>query len=117
MILGLRSVTRRRFASGSRGSDGRWTKGAATDTSISMGVQPLSDRELQRLPEGERQSQQLKGYTAADVRTVDDRASPQVDADQIIVDSVVYEVRDVVEQTSLLPHKRVRLLRLLESDA
>jgi len=117
MILGLRTVTRRRFASGSRGTDGRWTKGAATDTSISMGVQPLSDRELQRLPEGERQSQQLKGYTTADVRTVDDKASPQVDADRIVVDSIVYEVRDVVEQTSLLPHKRVRLLRLLEPDA
>lgn len=119
MILGLTSVTRRRFAAGSRGSDGRWDAGASTDSTIQMSVQPLSGHELATLPEGERSSVNLKGYTEADVRTLD-----QVDgeaADHIIIASGpyagTYEARADNGQTALLTHKRIRLLRVLEEDA
>ena len=116
MILGLRDVTRRRFAAGSVVAH-RYVAGASTDSTIQMGVQPMSDREVSTLPEGERISQVLKGYTTADVRALDDKASPQELADQIVIDSIVYEVRAVVEETALIPHKRVRLMRLLETEA
>lgn len=118
MILGLRAVTRRRFATGAW-SDGRFTSGTSTDTSIAMSVQPMTDRELQTLAEAERAQEVLKGYTTADVRTLDDQASPQVLADHIVITgdhAGTYEVRAVVEQTAILPHKRVRLMRLLEAD-
>ena len=119
MILGLSSVTRRRFAAGSRGSDGRWDPGAATDSTILMSVQPLSGRELSTLPEGERSAVNLKGYTEADVRTLDQVAGEA--ADHIIIASGrwagTYEARAEDGQTDLLPHRRVRLLRLQEADA
>jgi len=83
-----------------------------------MGVQPLSGRELATLPEGERASINLKGYTASEVRTLD-----QVDgeaADHIVIPSGrwagTYEARAQDGQTALIPHYRVRLLRLQESD-
>lgn len=117
MILGLRDVTRRRFAAGAvSGATGRWVAGASTDTTIQMGVQPMGDRELATLPEGERVGQVLKGYTTADVRTLDNQASPVQAADHVVIDAVVYEVRAVVEETALLAHKRVRLMRLAEVD-
>lgn len=115
MILGLETVTRRRYATGSF-TAGRWVNGASSDTSISMSVQPLTDRELQTLPEGERTSENLKGYTTADVRTGDEESSPVVVADRIQVRGAWFEVRQVEEQRAVLPHKKVRLLRLLETD-
>lgn len=116
MILGAETVTRRRFAAPTRDSDGYTVAGASTDSDIRMSVQPLTDRELATLPEGERMGRVLKGYTQADVRTLDDKASPVAPADHIIMDSVVYEVRAVVEERKIIPHKRVRLMQLLEAD-
>jgi hypothetical protein len=117
VILGLRDVTRRRFAAGAvNGTTGRWVAGASSDTTIQMSVQPMGDRELSTLPEGERVGQVLKGYTTADIRTLDDKASPVQAADRVVIDSLVYEVRAVVEETALLAHKRVRLMRLTEAD-
>jgi len=120
VILGLSTVTRRRFATGSRTS-GRFTAGAATDTAILMSVQPLNGRELASLPEGERSSTVLKGYTESDVRTLDQIASPQELADRIVVLSGrwagTYEARAEMGETELLPHRKVRLVRLLETEA
>lgn len=115
MILGSETVTRRRFAAGSRGSDGRWTDGASTDTSIAMSVQPMTDRDLRSLPEGERSLEQLKGYTEADVRTLSQQDGAA--ADHIQVRGSWFEVRQVEEQRMVIPHKKVRLVRLQEAEA
>lgn len=118
MILGLANVTRRRFAAGSRGSDGRWVAGASTESTIRMSVQPLSGRELQTLPEGERTADQVKGYTADDVRTLDQVAGAA--ADHIVVLTGLYagtyEARTLDGEDALLPHRKIRLVRLLETD-
>lgn len=113
MILGAETVTRRRFAAGARGADGRWSEGASTDTSIAMSVQPISDRELSTLPEGERTGEQLKGYTQADVRT--GSARDDVAADHVQVRGSWFEVRQVQEQRAIIPHIKVRLARLQET--
>jgi hypothetical protein len=60
MILGLETVTLRRRAAGARGADGRYADGVLTTSSISASVQPLTDRDLRTLPEGERQLDQKK---------------------------------------------------------
>lgn len=110
LILGAETVTLRRFASATRNSYGETVDGAATDSSILMGVQPLSGKELQTLALGERSSEYLKGYTETAVRTGDQNTGAV--ADHIVVDSIVYEVRQVERQRSILPHYKVTMVKV-----
>ena len=115
MILGAEPITRRRFASGARGADGRYTPGASTDTTILASVQPLEGRDREILPEGERQTDGIKVYTESDVRTVNQHGGAGGNTpDRLIFDGLVYEVRNVSRQRSIIPHYRAFALLLQE---
>lgn len=114
-ILGEEAVTLTRYAAGSVGSDGRRTIGAGTASTIMASVQPLTGRQLQRLPEGERQSYPLVIYTVSDVRTADHIAG--VPADRITTGGNTYEVGRVQRWPAAgpLPHYEAYLMRLDET--
>lgn len=116
-ILGAEPVTLRRYASGSRGADGRWVPDATTDTTIRASVQPLTERELASLPEGERESDQRKVYTKSDL--VVGRQEDSIQSDRLSWDGgdTWYEVRAAAKERSVLPHTKARVVRLAEGDA
>lgn len=115
MILGAESITRRRFAPGSRGSDGRWVEGASTDATIAASVQPLEGRDREILPEGDRQKDGIKVYTTSDLEPVNQHTAPEgASGDHVLVDGIAYEVRNVARQRSIIPHYRAFAVRLQE---
>jgi hypothetical protein len=115
MILGLESVTLNRRAAGTRGSNGRYVEGALTSSTIRASVQPMTDRDLRTLPEGERHLDQKKVYTESEIRTASQHDGTT--ADQLVVGGVTYEVRQVEQQRSILPHYKGRIVRVQEADA
>lgn len=112
MILGAETITRRRFAVGSRGADGRWVDGATTDVSIAASVQPLEGKDRAILPEGDRSKDGIKLYTTSDLVPADQHAGTS--GDRVVVNGVVFEVRNVVRERSIIPHYRAFALRLQE---
>ena len=113
MILGRESITlRRQSGSVSWGSDGRPSASTA-DTTIQASVQPLGERELQRLPEGFRQRDPRRIYTESELRTADQHGDTV--ADLVVIDSVVYQVQSVTRHRSVIPHYRGLLLRIQEA--
>jgi hypothetical protein len=113
VILGAETITRRRQAAGTRGSDGRYTPGATTDTTIQASVQPFAADELAVLPEGERHREPRKVYTTSDLRTGDQHLGTP--ADRLVIDSVVFEVVAVERHRSVIPHYKARAVRLQEA--
>lgn len=116
-LLGTEPVTLRRFTAGSRGTDGRFVRGSATDTTIQAAVQPLSERDLRSLPEGERQGDQRKVYTTTPL--VVGRQGEATSSDRVSWDSGAtwYEVRQADQHRAVLPHTRARVVRLDEGDS
>lgn len=115
-LVGGETVTRRRFAAGTRGTDGRWVEGAVTDTLVIASFQAPSGDDLKLLPEGTRAEQARKAYTWVDVRTADQHL--QTSADQLIVDSIVYQVQHVWpwRPAAPIPHHKCLVVRLQEAD-
>lgn len=112
-ILGEENLTRRRYAAGSWVS-GVYVAGAATNSTIRGSFQPLNGEELATLPEGERHADQRKVYTTTALQTA--RQEEGLVADQVSQDGTVfYEVRQVERQRSIIPHYKVRLVRVQES--
>jgi hypothetical protein len=112
-MLGAEAVTLRRFAAGSRGTDGRFAPGATTDTTIYASMQPVSGRDLQRLPEGERSRDALKAYTETALQTAE--AGGLLLSDRIVYGGRVYEVFQVQPWVGPLPHYEALVLRLAET--
>lgn len=113
MILGSESLTRRRYAVGTWGVDGTFTAGATTDSTIRGSFQPLNGQELATLPEGERHADQRKVYTRTELRVASQEEGIQ--ADRVSQDGTIfYEVRQVERQRTILPHYKVRLVRVQE---
>jgi hypothetical protein len=104
-MLGAEAVTLRRFAAGSRGTDGRFAPGATTDTTIYASMQPVSGRDLQRLPEGERSRTALQTAEAGGLLL----------SDRIVYGGRVYEVFQVQPWVGPLPHYEALVLRLAET--
>jgi hypothetical protein len=107
------SVTRRRYASGSAGSDGRPIAGTSTDLTILASIQPVQGKQLQRLAEGLRARVTLVAYTETEFRTADPVA--QVDADELVYQGEVYVVDRVEHWTQVLPHFEAYLTRKSEA--
>jgi hypothetical protein len=118
ILVGKEVITRRRFAGGTRGTDGRYVPGAATDTPINASVQPIGGVELQTLEEGDRQRDPKRVYTDSDLRTSNQHVTPKTKADHVIIDSVVYQVRrvDTWRSVSPIPHVKAIVVRLQEPD-
>lgn len=116
-ILGGEAATRRRFAAGTRGTSGRFTPGATIDTAIVAAVQPASGDDLQTLPEGERTMEVWRIYSDTELRAAVQSTGEQ--ADRVIVDAIVYEVRKVWDwgrSIRLIPHHKALAIRLQEPD-
>lgn len=73
--------------------NGRYVNGSSTISSITMSVQPLTDKELLNQPEGQRTKRIVKGYTPELLKTSDERTS--VKADLIEYDNTLFEVQKV----------------------
>jgi len=115
LILGSEPVTLRRTAAGSRGADGRFVPGAATDTTLQASVQPMSGRDIERLPEGLRSRASLKLFAETELRLAE--ASGVYPCDRIVYDGEVYEVGAAQKwgATSPIPHYEAVLLRIGET--
>jgi len=114
MILTLTTITRKRYASGSRGTDGRWSTTSSTSSITGSEPQTLSAQELQMLPEGERNADSRVFFTTADVRTSSQHDG--VEADHVSWDSgtTYYRVLQV-EPHGLYDHNRVTVSRVREA--
>jgi len=113
MILGLQTVTLSRYAIGSRGTDGRFVPGTPTTSSIEATVQPANGRDMQTLPEGERQKRGIKLYTTTLLYLADQDAKRL--ADRIAYEGESFEVRHVEEQPRIIPHYKALALRVDEA--
>lgn len=113
-ILGQEAITRRRFAAGSRGTDGRYSAGATTDTTILGSVQPANGDDMATLPEGERAKKGRRIYTTSEVRVADVEAGTP--ADQLLIDGVYWEARTVEQTRAVIPHYKVIALKVQEAE-
>lgn len=114
MILGQSAITRRRFAAGTRGADGRFTAGASTDSTIYGTVQPPSGDVMATLPEGERSRRGRRVITTSELRAVDQDAGTP--ADQVLIDGLYWEVRTVSRWNAILPNYDATVLLVQEED-
>ena len=114
-ILGQESITLRRRAAGTRGSDGRWTPGASADSTIKASVQPATGDDLAILPEGLRQKRGKRVYTRTELRVgnLDD----STDADRLVIDGTVYQVQHVERERSVIAHYKAIALAEQEAPA
>jgi hypothetical protein len=115
-LINNATVTRIRFT-GTRGADGRYVNAIESATpDLPASVQGPEGNDLQTLPEGDRTKEVRKVYLDLDVRAADQHAVPAVPADQLVIDSVVYEVRKVWpwRPESLIPHHKCLAVRLKE---
>lgn len=119
MLLGVTTITRRRYSAGSRASTGYWVEGSSTDSSIVASVQPASGEELQVLPEGERTKRAIRVYTATELRTTDPQAGTS--SDELVISGLVgiddgtYQVQHVEPYYALLAHHKAIAVRRQEA--
>jgi len=85
---GTYTVTR--TAAGTR-TLGRYTAGAASTFSIEASVQPVTGRDLQAMPEGQRAEETKVVYTTTELRT----RTPAGEPDTIAIDSETWAVTKV----------------------
>ncbi len=109
------TLVRRRYAAGSRDANGRWVRGAATDTSFVGNVQDLPGKTRNVEPSGTRRSERREVYVGQRdfLRPEDDRSSPKIEADEVLIDGLVYKVQSVETDSGLITHTTaiVELLR------
>lgn len=110
MLLGATTITLRRVAAQSVGSDGRGVDGSSSDTEIMASVQPAQGEDLQVLPEGLRSRRTIKVYTETELRTADQQAGTAPDKLVLSglsgIDDGTYEVQTVQPWYALLPHHK-----------
>lgn len=113
MILGQRAITLIVRAPGARGTDGYWTPGTETTSTIYASVQPMEGEEFQLLPEGQRKRDPRWLATTTALRIVsqyDERS-----CDQVEIDGVRYDLVLVGRETAVIPHYYARALRVQEA--
>ncbi len=114
-ILGEESLSYRRPAAGTVGSDGRYVRGSYSTGTILGSVQPLNDDDVQSLPEGERSRRGWCVLTESEILIVD--LTDQTLSDHLLIDGTYWEVRAVSRERSILPHYRVIALAIQETGA
>lgn len=105
-ILGEEAVSVARKAVNTY-SAGEVVAGATTTFSILMSFQPLNGRDLDRLPEGQRERVTHKGYT----ETLLQVRPPDV----VTVGGEAFQVYEVARQRAVIPHYRCLLIKVTES--
>jgi len=111
-FLGAETITRRRYAATSWGTDGRPVLGTSTDTSIVASVQVATGEDLQRLPEGFRSAEAIRVFTATELRVGDQRS--KLEADRLVRGSIVYQVQHVEPEHPLIQHYEAIATRMAE---
>ena len=116
-MLGVQNLTLRTYANGTHGTDGRFTLGTATDTTIRGSIQPATWKDLQRLPEGERSQDIRKLFTQSVASLYVAEAGSLRNSDRIVSGADVFEVSSVQNwpSASPIPHVEAILLRLTET--
>lgn len=115
MILGQRMIHRIARTGAINPATGRWASVEAPPVPFLGSVQPLSGRERQELPEGDRQRVTLKVYTTSAVFTANQYTDTPEDV--IVIDGERFRVYQVETHgmANLIPHAKVYLVR--ESEA
>lgn len=108
------TVTRRRMAAGTWGTDGRFDHGSKTDTSITASVQPAGPKVLQQLPEGFRTRSPIELFSESELRTASQH--DDTDSDYVQVDSVWYKVVSVEAHRVIWAHYHAVAIRLQEGE-
>jgi hypothetical protein len=93
------TFTRRRNAAGGSYPGGRWSGVGTSDEDILASVQPVSGRDLLRLPEGLRTRDTLAIITDDDLRTANETSG--VEADRLVVNGEEWEVVAVDDWTTV----------------
>jgi hypothetical protein len=106
-MLGASTYTVTRFAQSSW-TDGEHVRGAPSTFDIVASIQPLTGRELQDLPEGQRNVGNLNCYTETLLLTGEDQAAPDR-LDYKGTDYEVQAVEDWTDHVTGLPHYKVRI--------
>lgn len=114
-ILGEEPITLRRAAAGSRDATGAYVPGTTSTTTIKASVQPLTGKDTNSLPEGERHKDWLKLYTRSELRPVNQHTGAA--GDRVEVDGITYEVRAVKRYRTVCPHYRADVVRIQEGGA
>jgi hypothetical protein len=105
MKLDIEPITVTRAEQGSYAS-GRFVAGDTQEYTAAGNIQPLNGKELLQLPEGNRQRQALKIYTAFALENNDTVTR---------ADDVQYETQAVEDWTAFnQPHYKARLMRIEE---
>ncbi len=102
------SYTVTRQSPSSYGADGRLVAATPSYFEIRASVQPVSGRDLQRLPEGLRTSEIIAVFTATELRT----QGPSQDPDLIEIDGDTYEVQKVERWATLGAYYRALALKV-----
>jgi hypothetical protein len=96
-------ITGKRFASPTW-NKGRKTEGADSPIQFTASVQPLTNKELVALPEGQRERARFKLYTSFQLLTVV-RGDSGHAADQVQIESEWYEITQVgIWKNDVIPH-------------
>lgn len=115
-LVGRETITRRRFAVGTRGTDGRFVPGAAADTPFVASVQAAAGQDLEILPEGKRTRDPKRVYTDPGFDLIGADQHTGESGDHLIIDGIEYEVFRVWDwrPASPLPHTKALAVRLQE---
>ena len=110
----IASVSERRMVDIERARPSEIIKGIAqspstTSFSTIMSFQPMSQKDLQLLPEGMRNSGAIKGYTATELFTV--QTSTCKVPDKIVFENVSYQVQ-TVDNWSIANYFKIIAVRL-----
>ena len=115
-MIAARPITLRRYGAQAN-VGGRQSLGSYTDTTIRASVQPATGRDLQALPEGERQRDVVIAYCLSEVRVADPRTLAS--SDRLIIGGVTYlayQVQDWPRVGSVPRHWRTVCVRVQESE-
>lgn len=110
-LLGSATYTVTRYAQSSWSAGGEHQRGASSTFPIVASIQPITGRELQALPEGQRNVGNLKCYTETRLLTGEDQKVP----DRLEYKGTQYEVQaveDFKDHVTGLPHYYVRLVEV-----
>lgn len=86
-LLGSQALVMKRRAAGSF-TAGRYAQGAESNVNITGSMQPLSARDIERLPDGIRERAEFKLFTISTLQTGEM-------ADRTTYNTIVYEIQSV----------------------
>ena len=93
--------------------NGIWADSDNSTFTIIASVQPLTQNEMQSLPEARRESVGYTLYTDTNLRTARQAETPAIQADIVTIDSEEYEVYKVEKwQNAVISHYKAIVLRI-----